>query len=144
MGGEEPSPSNTAEPPVLESSDDMGPIEQKREIDETIAYATKSQEDSYADQIASLDVQGDNETGEATYAVTMRPVDGRDSPPRGPDEKGRETQVNPMGSDIGDNENLEQAPANAAAEEDPDHFSDEEFAKIEARIIEQVKSEKQA
>ena len=40
----------------MESSDDMGPIEQKREIDETIAYATKSQEDSYADQIASLDV----------------------------------------------------------------------------------------
>ena len=56
MGGEEISPTNTGEPPVLESSDDIGPIEQKREIDETIAYATKSQEDSYADQIASLDV----------------------------------------------------------------------------------------
>ena len=49
-----------------------------------------------------------------------------------------------MVSELGDNENLEQAPANAAAEDDPDHFSDEEFAKIEARIIEQVKSEKQA
>ena len=74
----------------------------------------------------------------------MRPIDKSDSPPRGAEEKGRETQVNPMVSDIGDNEALDQAPANPAAEEDPDHFSDEEFARIEARIIEQVKSEKQA
>ena len=74
----------------------------------------------------------------------MRPIDKSDSLPRGPEEKGRETQVNPMGSEIGDTENLEQAPANPGAEEAPEHFSDEEFARIEARIIEQVRSEKQA
>ena len=50
------SPINSEEPKEIESSDDMAPIEHKREIDETIAYATKSHEESYADQIASLDV----------------------------------------------------------------------------------------
>ena len=39
---EEITPANNVDQPVSASSDDIAPIEQKREIDETIAYATKS------------------------------------------------------------------------------------------------------
>ena len=74
----------------------------------------------------------------------MRPLGKSDTPPRGPEEKERETRVNPLVSELCDNENLEQAPADPAAGEDPGNLSDEEFAKIEAKIIEQVRSEKQA
>lgn len=105
---------------------------------------TKSQEDSYADQIASLDVQGDTVTGEATYAVTMRPMDKSESPPPcGPEEE-PETQVNPLVSDLcGDEGNQDGAPADPAAKDEAGIFDDEEFAKIEAKIVEQVRSEKQ-
>ena len=96
------SPINSEEPKDIESSDDMAPIEHKREIDETIAYATKSHEESYADQIASLDVQGDTVSGEATYAVTMRPIANADTPTPEKAEN-RESPVNPVTSDCGDN-----------------------------------------
>ena len=95
------SPINSEEPNDIASSDDMAPIEHKREIDETIAYATKSHEESYADQIASLDVQGDTMSGEATYAVTMRPIAKNDTPTPEKAEN-RESPVNPVISDLGE------------------------------------------
>ena len=67
----------------------------------------------------------------------MRPFgDGESPPPGGPDEKERETRVNPLVSDICENERTDRdysPPADPPAEE---NVSDEEFAKIEAKIIE--------
>ena len=76
----------------------------------------------------------------------MRPMDKSESPPpRGPEEKEPETRVNPLVSDLCEGEaTMDQAPADEAAEDGPEPFDDEEFARIEAKIIAQVKSEKQA
>lgn len=51
-------------------------------------------------------------SGEATYAVTMRPIAKNDTPT--PDKgENRESPVNPVISDCGENQQLDQAPANA-------------------------------
>ena len=82
-------------------------------------------------------MQGDTETGEPKYAVTMRPLN--ESPaPGGPgdEDKEQDTQVNPL-SDLCDNErNMGQPIEDVVVDRDDNgNLSDEEFAKIEAKII---------
>ena len=58
----------------LQSSDDVGV--DKREVDENIAYVVKQDEDSYADQMASMDSQKNNPAIDNEESFLVKNEDG--------------------------------------------------------------------
>lgn len=145
----------------LQSSDDVGV--DKREVDENIAYVVKQDEDSYADQMASMDSQKNNPAIDNEESFLVKNEDGEQEMDKNQkkeleqddqvindgdgeqddlayiDEKNREIQLLDQGQEYAINDNQEFNEEQV----DDAHDSDEEFRRIEARISAQVLEEKQ-